>query len=1033
MPAFALRNPYLIVVGALMTILLGVVSLVRMPIDVFPPIDLPAVVVATFYNGMPPVQVERDITTRYERFFTLASGIEHTVSRSLPGVSLITLYFHPGVDPGAAASTLVSLALANLRHMPPGTLPPMVLQAGAGSLPVVLVALEGEGFSEATLRDQAQYNVRNWLATVSGASVPPPFGGKVRQIMAYLERQELQARGMTFMDVVETLNHANLIVPAGDMKIGDIDYFIDTNAMIDHPSHIDNVPTKVESAGQVPVFVGDVGRVEDAAQIQYNIVRVNGQRSVYIPIMRQGGANTISVVDGVKALLDGMPGVPSGIKLKALFDQSEYIRAALRSLTREAVTAALLATATIFVFLGNLRAALAVFLAIALSLLAAAIGLSLLGATINIMTLGGAALAIGRLVDDTVVVLENVDRYLLEGMPPPQAALAGASEVTFAVLASTLTTVIVLIPTVFLSGVARYLFGALALAVILAMLASWLVAMTVTPNYCARFVREKSKDESGKGLMARLQAAIDRLTAAYERALVVVLDRKALLFTAMAALIVLGAIGFQHLGTEFFPRADSGQYIVNFRAPVGSRIERTDAFAARIEEVVREVVPADELDLIVSNLGVAPGFSAVYSPNSASDSGQVMVSLKPKRRHSTFHYIHATRRALTERIPEVGTLLQPAGIVSSVLCQGVPAPIDVQLNGPDYRTLDDAAQTVARTLRALPEVAQALVAQEARYPTIEVTVDRVQAGRLGLSFKDAADNVITALTSNTMIAPSVWIDPASGNDYFLTAQYPERDIRSVDSLLDIPVRSHGVKNSVLLREIATLRQTEQPSEAAHYDIQRVMDVLVLPHGDDLGGAQEAVERAMAGVKLPPGVGVKYRGEVAAMQSSFADFGPGIVLAVVLLYLVMVAQFRSFIDPTIVLFSVPTGLVGVVATLLVTGTTLNIESLMGVITMIGIAASNAILLVDFANERRREGQGARKAIVAAARVRLRPILMTSLATIIGFLPIALNGHEATAPLARAAGGGLACSTLLTLFLVPAIYDRIYGGREVEARP
>ena len=1022
MPGFALRNPHLIIVAALIAALMGVVLLARMPVDVFPAIDQPAVVVATFYPGMPPIEVERDITTRYERFFALASGIDHITSRSLPGVSLITVAFQPGTDPAAGASTLVNLALANLRHMPPGTLPPMVLQAGAGAQPVVLVAFSGEGLSEKELRDQAQYNVRNFLATVHGASVPPPFGGKLRQIMSYVQRGELETRGLTLMDVVRALNSNNLIVPAGDMKIGDLDYFVQSNAMIADPHRLDEVPVKVDGSGEVPVRIGDVARTEDASQIQYNVVRINGQRSVYLPVLRQGGANTIAVVDGVKDVIArAMPGVPSALHLQALFDQSAYVRDAIRSLSREAVTASVLATLTVLLFLGSLRASVAMFLTIVLSLLAGAVGLAGFGATINIMTLGGAALVIGRVVDNAVVVVENVDRHRKSGKSPAQAALDGANEVDFAVLASTLTTVIVFLPVIFLSGVAKSLFTALALTVVLSMLASWLVAMTVTPIYCAHALRGGATEHSSGGL-----------SAAYGSLLARVLDYRLVVIGVVAALLVLAGFGATRLGTSFFPRTDSGQFTIDFRAPAGSRIERTEALAARIEQAVRDVIPKSDLDLIVSNLGLATGFSAVYSPNGASDSGQVMVSLSEDRRQSTFDSIDTVREALAAQVPEVQTLVQSAGLVDSVLNFGVSAPIDVQLRGPDYDTLSDAAHQVVGAVTGLPEVAQVMQRQEARYPTLSVNVDRMKAARLGLTFKDAVDNIITALSSNQMIAPSIWIDEKTGNDYFLTTQYKEADIHSLETLRNIPVGHEGDGDSVLLRSIATVEETQQPAEAAHYDIQRVMDVAVTPRSDNLGGAQAAVESALASVALPPNVSITMRGAVAQMRAAFADFGPGILLAVVLLYLVMVAQFRSFMDPVIVLFSVPAGLIGVVAVLLLTETTLNIESLMGVIAMVGISASNAILLVDFANERRRHGAPAREAILEAARVRLRPILMTSLATIVGFIPIGLNRYEASASLARAAGGGLAVSTLLTLFLVPAVYDLIYGRRRLEAR-
>jgi multidrug efflux pump subunit AcrB len=497
MPTFALRNPHTIIVAALITALLGFVAFSRMPVDVFPNLNIPAVVVATFYPGMPPAEIERDITTRFERFFTMGSDIEHIESRSLPGVSIIKVFFHPGTNIDTAASSLSNLAMADLRHLPPGTLPPLVLKSDASSLPVVLVTVSGAGFKEAELRDQGQYNVRNQLATVSGAAVPPPFGGKYRQMMVYANRDALEARGLTLMDVVHALNSENIIIPAGDAKIGDTDYFIDTNSMIENARRIDRVPVKI-GAGEAPVLVRDIGHAEDASQIQQNVVRINGQRSVYIPVLKQGNANTIAVVDGVKALLPKVFGLPNGMKLNAIFDQSTYIRSAIESLEHEAGSAAILASLVILLFLGNFKSTVGIFLSIPLSLLGAAFGLYMNGSTINIMTLGGFALAIGRLVDDSVVVLENINRHLAEGQPPGEAARDGAEEVALPVLASTLTTVIVFFPVMFLFGVAKNLFGALSLAVVLAMMASYVVAMTVIPIYCAYFLTaEEARAKAG--------------------------------------------------------------------------------------------------------------------------------------------------------------------------------------------------------------------------------------------------------------------------------------------------------------------------------------------------------------------------------------------------------------------------------------------------------------------------------------------------------------------------------------------------------
>lgn len=1036
MPSFSLRFPHTIVVGALIATLLGLIAFAKMPVDVFPNLNIPAVVVATFYSGMPPLEMERDITTRFERFFTLGSDIEHIESRSLPGVSIIKVFFQPGANIDVAAASLANLAMADLRHLPPGTLPPLVLKFDASSLPVTIVTASGAGFSEAQLRDQVQYNVRNQLATIAGASVPPPFGGKYRQVMVYVDREALEARGLTPMDVVHALNDSNLIIPAGDAKIADTDYFIYTNSMIDDVDEINDVPVKIGD-GSAPVLVRDIGHAEDAAQIQQNIVRINGQHSVYVPVLKQGSANTLAVVDAVRGLLPSLTGVPAGMHLNAIFDQSGYIRGAVRSLEHEAGAAAVLASLTILLFLGSFKTTFAIFLSIPLSLLAAAFGLYFSGATINIMTLGGFALAIGRLVDNSVVVLENIDRHLLTGKPPEQAARDGAEEVALPVLASTITTVIVFFPVLFLFGVTKYLFSALALAVVLSMLASYIVSMTLIPIYCARLLsaQEAAAEEegTGHGCFARFIRAYDRAALRYERWLDHALDHKRTVIAAIALLCAGAMALYPFIGTELFPRTDAGQFVIHLRAPVGSRIEVTEALAKKVETIIRETIPAHDLGTVVSNLGLASGFSAIYSANAASDSGVVMVSLKRDHARSTWAYVERLRSALRQRMPQLQAFFQSGGIVDSVLNFGLAAPIDVQLSGPDYRQLYGVARRTRSLIGTLPEVADTFIPQEFGHPTLGIKVDRVKAARLGLRQKDVVNNVITALTSNQMIAPSIWIDPKNGNDYFLTVQYPEPAIHSIDTLLNIPVRGargHGDENALLLRNVASIAREAHPAEADHYNIQRIVDVLVAPRGDDMGGTQAAIRKALSGLRPPKDIKVNFRGSVAAMQSSFASFGFGLGMAVMLLYLVLVAQFRSFLDPVIIMFAVPMGLIGVVATLLATGTTLNIESFMGIIVMVGIVVANSILLVDFTNQRRREGVALRQAVVEAARIRLRPILITALATIVGLLPIAMKlgeGAEASAPLARAAVGGLAVSTVLTLILVPAIYELLYARR------
>ena len=1041
MPGFSLRNPHAVIVGALLTVILGVAAFLSMPVDVFPNLDIPVAVVATFYPGMPPLDIEADITTRFERFFTLGSDIDHMESRSLPGVSIIKVFFQPGVDLSAATATLGNLAMADLRHLPPGTLPPLILKSGASSLPVTLVTVAGEGFSEAQLRDQAQYNIRNWIATVSGTSVPPPFGGKYRQIMAYINRDALQARGLTLMDVVHSLDDANLIIPAGDAKIGPTDYFVYSNSMIDDPDAINQVPVKV-GPGQAPVLLGDVGHAEDAAQIQQNIVRINGQRSVYIPVMKQGNASTIAVVAGVGNAINRIAGLPAGIKINSIFGQDSYVRSAIESLEHEAASGAVLASLMILIFLGSFRSTIAIFLSIPLSILAGAFGLHMMGSTINVMTLGGFALAIGRLVDDSTVVLENINRHLAEGKAPPDAARDGANEVALAVLASTITTIIVFSPVMFLFGVAKSLFSALSLAVVLSMLASYVVAMTVIPVFCAHFLTAESARDaegSGRGFLAAFIRSYDRFAERYQRLLDRVLNHKALVVAAASILFVVSMAAFPLLGTELFPRTDAGQFVIQFRAPLGTRIELTEQLAERLENTIRKVIPSAELATVVSNLGLAPGFSSIYSSNAASDSGFVMVALKPDHRVSTWDYVAKLKATLPARIPEIRTFFSSGSIIDSVLNFGLAAPIDIQVSGRRYAELFDLSREVDARVKRLPQVAGTFIPEESNYPTLKINVDRVKAARLGLNQRDVVTNVITALTSNQVIAPSIWIDPKSGNDYFLTAQYAEDQIDSLDTLRDIPVRSadgdHSRGDALLLRNVATITREQHPAEADHYNIQRVVDVLVAPSTDDMGGTLKAVQKTLADLKLPAGTEIAYRGSVESMQRSFSSFGYGLAMAVVLLYLVMVAQFRSFLDPFIIMFAVPMGLIGVVWTLFLTGTTLNIESFMGIIAMVGIVVSNAILLVDFANRRFRGGDELRTAIIESAKIRMRPILMTTLATVVGLMPMALKlgaGSEASAPLARAAAGGLAVSTVLTLFLVPALYEIFYSRRQQESK-
>ena len=1047
MSSFAIRYPFFIIVLCLMVAIVGTVTLARMPVDLFPPINIPVVVVATFYSGMPPQQIETSITNPFERFFTLGSGIDHIESRSLPGVSLIKIYFQAGTNADSDLSTISNLAMADLRRLPPGTLPPVVLKFDASSLPVCLITLKGQGLSETQLRDLGQYTVRNQIAGVAGASVPQPFGGRYRQIMVYVDPLKLDAHELSVMDVVRTVNDSNLILPAGDVKIGPIDYNLYTNSQVPTADEINDMPIK--TVGQASVLVGDVGRAKDAQQIQTNIVRVDGQRSVYLPILKQGGdSNTIAVVEGVRDALARLVDVPKELIAKVVFDQSAFVKMAIENLLHEGAIGLVLTGLMVLLFLGSMRATAAVFLSIPLSALAAFMAISAGGGSINTMVLGGLALAFSRLIDNSVVVLENIFRHLEMGEAPAVAAEKGGQEVALAVLAATLTTAIVFFPVIFLYGVSRFLFVALAVAVVLSLVASYLVAMTVVPLFCAKLIKKHQADEEvGEGAIGarfgsvakKFNVYFEKLLGKYDLSLSRALLKPAATTIGLAGVSLLCLGMYPLLGVAFFPRTDPGQFVINYKAPSGTRIELSEQYAKQIEEVVRKVIPDNELGMIVSNVGITTDFSAIYTPNSAPHTGFVQVSLKEGHKVGSYEYMRQVQDGMREDLPEVSAYFQSGGLVDAVLNMGMPAPIDVQVSGSSLRRSYAVAAEIASQARGLPGVSDVLIPQDIDYPALQLNIDRQKASLVGLSQKEVVDNVITALTSNGMIAPNYWIDPKSGNPYMLTVQYPEGAVATLEDLKQIPLRATKSKDPTMLDTVVDVKTIPTPTEVDHYQLFRVMDVYVSSKTEDLGRVTAQIDKIVANTKLPEGVRVDLRGSVQNMRSSFKSFGIGLLLAVVLVYLILVAQFASFVDPFIILLAVPPGLAGVLLFLLVTGTTLNIMSLMGVVMMVGIVVSNSILIVEFTRQLRHQGRPLKEAASVAARQRLRPVLMTSLATLLGLIPMALKlgtGSEAYAPLARSIIGGLLVSVVVTVYLVPAAYLWIHrkedsGAPEVQA--
>jgi hydrophobic/amphiphilic exporter-1 (mainly G- bacteria), HAE1 family len=1038
MSGFAIKNPYFIIVCCLVIAIVGTAVLVRMPVDLFPPINIPVVVVATFYSGMPPEQIETDITGRFERFFTLGSNIDHIESRSLPGVSLIKIYFQPGTNADADLSEISNLAMADLRKLPPGTLPPVVLKFDASSLPVCLITLKGEGLNETQLRDLGQYNVRNQVANVPGASVPQPFGGRYRQIMVYVDPLKLQAHELSVMDVVRTVNDSNLILPAGDVKIGPIDYNLYTNSQLPTTEEINHLPLK--TVGNSSVMVQDIGKAVDGHAIQTNIVRVDGQPSVYLPILKQGGdTNTISVVNGIKDAVGKLTDVPKQLVAKVVFDQSLFVKKAIDNLLHEGAIGLLLTGLMILLFLGSMRATAAVFLSIPLSALAAFLAISASGGTVNTMVLGGLALAFSRLIDNSVVVLENIFRHMEMGEPPEVAAEKGGQEVALPVLAATLTTIVVFFPVVFLYGVSRFLFIALAMAVVLSMLASFFVAMTVVPLFCAKLIKSPHlvhEHEVSSSRFGRVVSAFNRhfekLVRHYDHTLGRSLLRPIATTVGLVGIALLSLSLYPLVGVAYFPRTDPGQFLINLKAPSGTRIELTEQAVKRAEDEIRQIVPPDELGMIVSNIGVTPGFSAIYTPNSAAHTAFIQVSLKEGHKVGSYEYMNRVRLALRSDLPELSTYFQAGGLVDSVLNLGLPAPIDVQVSGMDMDKTYETASGVANKIRHLKGVSDVLIPQDIDYPALRLNIDRERASLAGLSQKEVVDNVITALTSNGMIAPSYWVDPKSGNDYLLTVQYPEAQVHSLNDLKQIPIRASSGRQTTQLDAVANIAPIDSPTEVDHYQLRRVIDVYVAPKSENLGELSGSILKLVAQTKLPEGVRVDLRGSVQGMRSSFKSFGLGLLLSVALVYLILVAQFESFLDPFIILFAVPPGLAGVLFMLLFTGTTLNIMSLMGLVMMVGIVVSNSILIVDFSRSLWREGKPLKEAVTVASRIRLRPVLMTSLATIIGLIPMALKlgtGAEAYAPLARAIIGGLLLSVVVTVYLVPAAYLLVHQKEEL----
>ena len=1068
----SLKNPYALFAICMIVLVLGGVSYQKMRVDIFPEIKIPTILVTTFYRGLSPSEMEGAITLKMEQRFVEASYVEHIESQSLAGMSNIKVFFQPEYSIDSAQSELTSLAYSIIRLLPPGVYPPSVYKFGVASLPVGLLSVSSESLGPKEIRDLAYFTVRQQIATIPGISFGPPLGGKVRQITVFMDPQRMLARGVSPSDVVKAINSQSAIIPAGNMKIGDLDYYVYSNSLIDVVDRINDIPIKVVNG--TPIFVRDIGTASDSAAIQTSIVRVNGREATYIPITRQEGANTLEVTDGMRAKLSKLTEIPAGTTVKFIYDQSLYIRQAIANLQKEGLLGAALAGLMIFLFLRSMKAALVVGLAIPLSLTAALVALYLTGQSVNIMTLGGLALVIGTLLDNNIVVQENLHRHLEMGKDGRTSAEDSAMELTLPILVATICILLVYLPIMFFTGIIKYLFVPLALTVAFAMLASYAVSMSVTPVLLARFYQ---KGHGGNGTD---ESSASTGWFRYVLALYIPLLRGSLrLKPVVIGLALLGLIGtavllVPRLHTEFFPRIDAGNFAINISAPEGSRIEKTTAIVAQIEQLVQETIPKDDLDEVISNTGLYFGDAARFAPNTGNHTAFVLVNLVTGHKGHSDEYITRLRTKLRDALPGVDVSFQTGGIISDVLNFGLRAPVDIQVKGPTLDIIRSVAEDIRQKVAQVPNTVDVRIKQGKSYPELHIDVDRTKAAYYGISQDRVIVDVITGISSNIALSPNYWLDPKTGNGYYLLAQYPEQSLTTTEDLLNIPIigartsllpasslTTTGASGStlalqntpfagrqmemssgfyasgderrgppVLLRDVAALSFKTGPDSVDHYDLSRLIDVLITPVGNDLGRVAKDIEAVLATIQLPKDVTLQLRGEVANMRSAIGSFAFALPLAVLLIYLVMVGLFRSLIDPLIILVAVPLGWIGTVLLLQLTNTSVNVESMIGTLMMMGIVVSNSILLVDYANRRVRAGATAEQAVFEAGTNRIRPILMTALATILGLLPLALGygeGNETMVPLARAVVGGLAVSTIMTLLVVPVMHAMVLGRR------
>jgi multidrug efflux pump subunit AcrB len=1042
----ALRRPYTFIVLAMLIVLLGVFSILRTPTDIFPNIDIPVISAIWSYVGLPPEDMANRIVVNAERYAqTTVNDVEHSESQSLSGIAVVKYFFQPNVNEQLAYAQITGVSQTLLRLAPQGTTPPFILAYNASTVPILQLAFESPSLSEAQIFDLANTVVRPTLSTVAGASMPYPYGGKQRQVQVDIDPEALRAKGLAAADVSNAIGAQNLIIPAGTEKIGDIEYNVKLNSSPLRVADLNDVP--IRDVNGTVVFVRDVANVHDGSSPQTNLVRLNGRHSVLMSVLKTGSASTLEIVASIKRLLPKIQAqLPPDLKVTATADQSIFVRAAVSGVIREGAIAAALTGLMILLFLGSWRSTLIITISIPLSVLTSIICLSAIGETINIMTLGGLALAVGILVDDATVAIENINWHLEQGKDVEPAILDGAHQIAVPALVSTLCICVVFVPMFLLTGVSRFLFVPLAEAVVFAMVASYILSRTLVPTLAMYWLHkhEEQRQSAGAGMFVRFQRRFEQrfsaIRAGYRDMLAAGLHHG---LAFIVAFMVIGSTAFlllPWLGRDFFPSVDAGQVRLHLRAPSGTRLEQTAILVDSVEAQIRDVIPAQALDTLVDNIGVPySGINLSYSTSAPIGPGDadVQIALRPGHHRPTVEYVRALRTRLRQEFPSTTFSFLSSDIVSQILNFGLPAPFDVQVVGNNVAGNRSFADALLARLQTIPGAADLRIQQAFDYPQLNVTVDRVNAAQLGFTQQDVASNVLISLSGSQQTAPSFWVDPQSGVEYNVTTQAPQYRLTSVQDLAVTPVTKGSGGSQQLLANLATIDRGVGQAVVSHYDARPVIDIYGSVDGTDLGTVGDAVHRQVDALRhaLPRGSDVNVRGQIETMRTSFSGLAYGMIGAILLIYLLIVVNFQSWLDPLIIISALPAALAGMVWMLFVTQTTISVPALIGAIMCMGVATANSILVVSFAREQLDQGIDAGAAALEAGFGRFRPVLMTALAMVIGMLPMSLGlgeGGEQNAPLGRAVIGGLMFATFATLLFVPVVFSVVHGRFTHAAR-